>query len=124
MTIKIIRKHELAGTKHHVRNETYETFRFLLAEDGVDVTVTDIVIHPGIEATYGYDENIEIAYCIQGRATLTDIESNLEHTIEPGSMWVAPKGSRFKFLAKEPTRLICVFRPAFSGKETGFAGDQ
>lgn len=124
MAIQVIRKADLAGTSRHVRNDTYETTRFLLDADGADVTVTDIVIAPGIEATYGYDKHIEIAYCIEGSAVLMDDTAGKTHRIEPGALWVARKGERFRFRAETPTRLICVFSPPFTGRETGFAGDQ
>jgi L-ectoine synthase len=124
MTLRIIRKSDLVGTARHVRNEHYETFRFLLEADRADVTVTDIVLAPGIEATYGYDQHIEIAYCLEGAAQLSDEATGAKHEILPGTMWVASRGSRFRFRATTATRLICVFSPAFTGHETGFAGDQ
>ena len=124
MSIRIIRKEQLAGTARHVRNETYETYRFLLDSDRADVTVTDIVLAPGIEATYGYDQHIEIAYCIKGHAELVDLSDGQAHAITPGTLWLARPGDRFSFRASVPTRLICVFSPPFAGHETGFAGDQ
>ena len=99
MPVKIITKANLAGTSRHVKNETYETFRFLLASDHQGVTVTDIVLAPGVEATYGYDHHVEIAYCLEGRAILTDLSGNQRIEILPGSMWIAEKGDRFLFRA-------------------------
>jgi L-ectoine synthase len=124
MTVRIVRKQDLVGTTRHVRNETYETFRFLLASDHAEVTVTDIVLASGIEATYGYDQHIEIAYCLDGVAELCDEGSGAKHEILPGTLRVASRGSRFRFRASSPTRLICVFSPPLTGHETGFAGDQ
>jgi L-ectoine synthase len=123
MNVRIIKKQDLVGTPRNVKAATYETFRFLLDSDGAGVTVTDIVLKPGIEAEYGYDHHIEIAYCIEGRAELK-VDGRESFVIEPGTMWVAEKGSRFRFKASEPTRLICVFNPAFAGHETGYAGEQ
>jgi L-ectoine synthase len=119
VSIQIIQKSALEGTSRHVRNDVYETFRFLLATDAVGVTVTDIVLNPGVEETYGYDDHIEIAYCIEGRAALTDLADNTNTDIVPGVMWVARKGQKFRFIAYEPTRLICMFTPPFEGHETG-----
>lgn len=87
------------------------------------MTVTDIVLQPNVEATYGYDEHLEIAYCIEGTATLRDQATGEAFEISPGVMWVAEPGSRFSFRATAPTRLICVFQPPFKGGETGFASD-
>lgn len=124
MPVRVVRKGELAGTARHVRSDTYETYRFLLASDGTGVTVTDIVLRPGVEATYGYDSHVEIAYCIEGRARITDLATGDELAVEPGTLWIAERGDRFRFVADEPTRLVCVFTPPFTGTETGFAGDQ
>jgi L-ectoine synthase len=119
MVIK--RKADLLGTSHHVKNRAYETVRFLLEPDGAGVTVTDITLAPNIEEAYGYEKHIEIAYCISGRAQLKDLKSSKTYIIEPGVMWFARPGETFTFVASEPTRLICVFNPAFTGQETGFA---
>lgn len=124
MPVRVIRKSALAGTPRHVQRETYETFRFLLEPDGLGLTITDIVLAPGIEADYGYDHHVEMAYCIEGRARLSELPDGAVHDIAPGTLWIAGKGERFRFIAFEPTRLICVFTPAFDGHETGFAGDQ
>jgi L-ectoine synthase len=123
MPIKIINKTDLLGGPRHIKHTTYETCRFLLDADEVGVTVTDIVMEPHVDEIYGYDDHVEIAYCIGGDATLTDIATGFSHDIRPGVMWVTAKGDRFRFVARVPTRLICVFTPAFSGAETGFAKD-
>ncbi len=124
MPIRVLAKQDLRDTARHVRHDAYETFRLLLASDGLGVSVTDIVLRPDIEATYGYDNHLEIAYCIEGKAVLTDLSADRSEAILPGTMWIAEKGDRFLFRASEPTRLICVFIPPFVGHETGFAGDQ
>ena len=121
--VQVIRKEAVRGTSRHVRTHAYETFRFLLASDDVGATVTDIVLAPGVEEVYGYDRQIEIAYCLEGRAQMTDLGTNAVHLVEPGTLWVSRKGERFRFVASQPTRLICVFVPPFSGEETGFAED-
>ena len=122
--MKFISKQSLLGTSRHVRNDAYETCRFLLADDGFGVTVTDITLTPGIEEIYGYDNHVEIAYCIEGEAYARELPDGERQHITPGTMWVAEKGCRFSFEALTPTRLICVFTPPFTGSETGFAGDQ
>ena len=120
-----IDKAKLQGTARHVRDPAYDTTRFLLAADGMGVTVTDIVLAPGVPATYGYDNHVEIAYCIAGDAEVTDA-AGVVTAIRPGVMWIAERGERFVFRALRfvfralvPTRLICVFTPPFEGHETG-----
>jgi L-ectoine synthase len=122
--VQVVRKADLVGTARHVQREAYETYRFLLASDNIGLTLTDIVLVPGIEAIYGYNHHVEVAYYITGDATLTDVSTGVSQRILPGTLWVAPRSARFRFLAHVSTRLICVFRPPFIGHETGFAGDQ
>ncbi len=110
---------EALGTARDVRHRNYRTLRLLLAEDPSPVSVTDIVLEPGIQDTYGYADRTEIAYCISGEAIVVDLERGVEQRIRPGSLWIAPPGSRFSFEASEPTRLICVFDPPLQGDETG-----
>lgn len=110
---------DLAGTDRDVRHRNYRTTRLLLAEDGTAVSLTDITLEPGIEATYGYPDRTEIAYCISGAALVVDLTTGAEQAIRPGVLWVAPAGSTFTFRASEPTRLICVFDPPLIGTETG-----
>lgn len=124
MSLRIVRKADLVGTPRHIKHDTYETVRFLLAGDQAGLTLTDIVLAPHVRATYGYDQHIEVAYCLEGRAEILDLASGERHSIEPGTLWVAPPGSRFEFEASSPTRLICAFTPPFAGHETGFVGDQ
>lgn len=124
MPLKFLRRGDLVGSNRHVRSDVYETVRFLLAEDGMGLTITDITLQPNIEAIYGYDRHIEIAYCIEGSALITDHATMESVPIAEGTLWIAEKGDRFTFRADTPTRLICVFTPAFEGGETGFAGDQ
>lgn len=59
--------------------------------------------------------------CLSGAAVATDLATGAAHAIEPGMVWIAEKGVRFRFLAARPTRLICVFVPPFEGHETGLA---
>jgi L-ectoine synthase len=122
--MRFIRKKDLLHTSRHVHNDTYETVRFLLADDGMGVTITDILLEPGVPATYGYEQHVEMAYCIAGEAVVVDLSTNRKEQIEAGTLWIAEPGSRFLFEASTPTRLICIFIPPFTGHETGFAGDQ
>lgn len=114
---------DLAGTTRDVRHRNYRTTRLLLAEDGAGVSLTDITLAPGIEDTYGYPDRDEIAYCISGSAVVVDLDTRRRTSITPGVLWVAPAGSRFSFVATEPTRLVCVFHPPLDGTETGLVDE-
>ncbi|MGL4174707.1 MAG: ectoine synthase [Dermatophilaceae bacterium] len=105
-------------------NRNYESLRMLLAQDGVGVSFTDVVLAPSIEDTYGYQDRTEVAYCISGSATLADLDSGMRHEIRAGVLWVASPGSRFTFSATEPTRLVCGFSPTLEGHESGLVDNR
>jgi len=110
---------QLLGTERDVRHLNYRTTRLLLARDPSPVSLTDITLEPGVEDVYGYPDRTEIAYCISGSAVVVDLDTGDRQEVRPGVLWVAPPGSRFSFLASEPTRLICVFYPPLEAGETG-----
>lgn len=114
---------ELAGTERDVQLPASRTTRLLLAADGVPVSLTDITLTPGVEEVYGYPDRTEVAYCISGAAVVVDLDTGARRDVRPGVLWVAPPGSRFSFLATEPTRLVCAFHPPLGGHETGLAAD-
>jgi L-ectoine synthase len=117
--MRFVDKADLLGTDRDVTHANYRTTRLLIAADDAGVGLTDITLEPGIEDTYGYDDRTEIAYCISGDATVRDLSSGEVREIGPGVLWVAPPGSRFTFVARVPTRLVCIFDPPLEGSETG-----
>jgi L-ectoine synthase len=114
-------KHQLLGTSRAIQTDHWSTVRLLLAEDGVGITVTDVVLGPGSDAVYCYKHHTEVCYCLEGRAVVVDFETGETHQIEPGTLWVARKQQRFRFTATERTRLITVFMPALVGPEVNDA---
>ncbi|MFO0997055.1 MAG: ectoine synthase [Alphaproteobacteria bacterium] len=116
----IIVKHkdELRGTSRAVETKEYATTRFLLREDGVGMTVTDVTLKAGIDATIQYKNHVEVCYCLEGEATLEDFETGQIHRIRPGTLWALPKHERHRFTAKGAVRLVSIFVPALVGAET------
>jgi L-ectoine synthase len=109
-------KDNLQNTKNVVTTKAYTSTRFLLREDGVGLTLTDIYLHPEIDAIYHYPHHLEIAYCLEGKATLENLEDGTIHEVTPGFIWATTK-ERFRFKVIETIRLICVFNPALVGPE-------
>ena len=111
---------DLAGTK----NETVltggqaVTRRFLLEEDGVGFTVSDITVAAGQVADLWYKNHIESNYVIEGEGTLTDKETSREYPLRPGVMYCLDQHDRHRVGAKTRMRVICVFTPALVGGET------
>ena len=80
------------------------------------LTLTDIYLHPGIDAVYYYPHHLEIAYCLEGRATRESIEDGSRHEVTPGFLWAATNEG-FRFTVHATIRLIGVFNPALPGPE-------
>jgi L-ectoine synthase len=110
---------DLEGT----RNETVlgggraVTRRFLLEEDGIGITVSDIRIKPGEGAQLWYKNHIEANYVIEGEGTLTELDTGKTHELRPGVMYCLDKHDRHRIVTKTPMRMICVFTPALAGGE-------
>lgn len=77
-----------------------------------------MVIKGESKGIYHYKHHKEICYCLEGDATLIDLDNNIEHHIKPGSLWAAVGHEKFRFIANKPTRLISIFDPALIGPET------
>jgi L-ectoine synthase len=114
----MITKHKdnLKSTKNQVTTNAYTSTRFLLKEDGLGLTLTDIYLNPEIDAIYHYPHHLEIAYCLEGKAILENLEDGTIHEVTAGFIWATTK-ERFRFKVLETVRLICVFNPALVGPE-------
>ncbi len=105
------------------RNETVlgggraVTRRFLLAEDGVGFTLSDITIEPGEGKVLWYKHHIEANYVIEGEGVLEDLDTGLTHALEPGVMYCLDKHDRHRIVSKTRMRMVCVFNPALVGGE-------
>ncbi len=109
----------LAGT----RNETVlgdgraVTRRFLLKEDGVGITFSDIRIKPGEGRQLWYKNHVETNYVIEGEGVLEDLETGKSYPLRPGTLYVLDKHDRHRITSKTPMRMVCVFTPPLLGGE-------
>ncbi len=111
---------ELAGTKGEtvlVGGEAV-TRRFLLAEDRVGFTLSDIRVKAGQVATLWYKNHIEANYVIEGEGTLVELDNGVERPLSPGVMYCLDKHDRHQVIAKTDMRVICVFNPPLVGGES------
>lgn len=92
--------------------------RYLLKDDGVGFTLTQTTLAAGQGLEMEYKNHIEANLVIEGEAILTDIGSGEKHRLLPGSMYTLDKHDRHHMQAVTDLRLVCVFTPALTGKET------
>ena len=116
MIVKSI--NELIDTPRDVRGPVWASRRFLLAEDGVGFTVTETTVEAGAEQLLWYKHHVEANYVIEGEGEVENLESGEVFALGPGSIYVLDQHERHCLRSHSRMRLVCVFTPALSGRET------
>ena len=109
---------ELIDTPRDVRGPVWASRRFLLAEDGVGFTVTETTTEAGAEQILWYKHHIEANYVIEGEGEVENIASGEVFALRPGSIYVLDKNEKHRLRCFTRMRLVCVFTPALTGRET------
>jgi len=116
--MKIVRIDDLKGTDREVISPAgWTSFRFLLNNDAMGFSMHETVFPPGLEFQMWYKHHLEAVYCYQGKGTITDLETNQTHDIQPGTLYALDKNDRHILKAETEMRLICVFNPPVTGRE-------
>lgn len=93
------------------------TLRYLLRDDGVGITISDITVRPGGNKILHYKNHMEANLVIEGEGTVEDMATGEVHPLKPGTLYVLDKHDRHRLNATTQMRLICVFTPALVGGE-------
>jgi len=96
----------------------WSSARYLLREDGVGFTLTQTTCAAGQSIEMHYKNHIEANLVIEGEADVTDLETGQVFRLTPGSMYTLDKHDRHRLNVVKDLRLVCVFTPALTGKET------
>lgn len=117
--MKVLKTETLLATDRHVNcpKGGFRSLRVLLEKDGMGYTVTETTIPPLVPSVWHYKKHKETCYCVRGKAVLTNLETEEQFIIEPGTVYILDKNDRHAFLALEETVLVCVFNPPLKGKE-------
>lgn len=91
--------------------------RYLLREDGVGFTVSDIRVKAGSTAALHYKNHIESNLVIEGEGTVEDMATGEIHDLVPGTIYVLDKHDKHRVNATTAMRVICVFTPPLVGGE-------
>ncbi len=91
--------------------------RYLLREDGVGFTVSDIRVNAGTSAVLHYKNHTESNLVIEGEGTIEDMATGEVHDLTPGTIYVLDKHDRHRVNAVTAMRVICVFTPPLVGGE-------
>jgi L-ectoine synthase len=108
---------EVAGTDLDVRGEGWRATRLFVRDDGLGFSLSETTVDGGAEMNLWYKHHDEACFVIEGEAELTERDTGMVHRIGPGSAY-APEHDRHTIRVIAPLRLVCVFSPALTGRET------
>ena len=109
---------DLIDTPRDVRGPVWASRRFLLAEDGVGFTLTETSVDAGSVQILWYKHHVEANYVIDGEGEVENMHSGEVFALAPGSLYVLDQNEKHRLRAFTHMRLVCVFTPALSGRET------
>ena len=109
---------EIIDSPRDVRGDAWASRRFLLAEDGVGFTLTETSIVAGSEQVLWYKHHVEANYVIEGEGEVENLVSGEVYALAPGTIYVLDQHERHRLKAHTAMRLVCVFTPALSGRES------
>ena len=112
------RLNELLDGPRDVRGPVWASRRFLLAEDGVGFTLTETSVKAGSEQVLWYKYHVEANYVIEGEGEVENMTTGEVFALAPGTIYVLDQHERHRLKADTDMRLVCVFTPALTGRES------
>ena len=109
---------DLIGGPRDVRGDAWASRRFLLAEDGVGFTMTETLVVAGSEQVLWYKHHVEANYVIEGEGEVENMATGEVFALAPGTIYVLDQHERHRLKARTDLRLVCVFTPALTGRES------
>lgn len=109
---------QIIGTERDVNGPVWASRRFLLAEDGVGFTVTETTVEAGSEQVLWYKHHVEANYVVAGEGEVENVATGEVYPLAPGSIYVLDQHEKHRLRAFTRLKLVCVFTPALTGRET------
>ena len=109
---------EIANTERDVNGEGWRSRRILLRNDAMAHSLHWTEISAGSELTLWYKNHLEANLVISGDGEVLDIATGEVHPLRAGSMYALDQHDRHVVRAHTDMKLVCVFTPALSGRET------
>lgn len=109
---------DIVGTDRDVRGDVWTSRRFLLAEDGVGFTVNETATEAGAEQILWYKHHVEANYVFDGEGEVENLATGEVFPLRPGTIYVLDKHEKHRLKSFTAMRLVCVFLPALTGRET------
>ncbi|MGF1466929.1 MAG: ectoine synthase [Sandaracinaceae bacterium] len=117
--MKIVRLEDILGTEREVEGPGWTSRRLLLRKDGFGFSLHETIIPAGAEMELWYKNHLEAVYCVSGNGSVQDLATGETHEIRDGVMYGLDEHDRHILRGgTEDMRLVCVFNPPVSGRET------
>lgn len=110
---------EVIGTEREVKGSGWTSRRMLLRKEGMGFSFHETIIPAGAEVDIWYKNHLEAVYCVAGDGSIKDLSTGDTHQIYDGVMYALNEHDRHVLYGGEKDmRLICVFNPPVTGRET------
>lgn len=109
---------DIKGTEDETSEANWASRRFILKKDGVGFGMNDTVIKAGTDNYFWYKNHIEAVYCIEGEGEVEAVATGKIYPIKAGTMYLLDDYDKHYLRAKTDMRMVCVFNPPLTGKET------
>jgi L-ectoine synthase len=110
---------EILNSEREVRGPGWTSRRLVLRDDGMGYSLHDTIVREGAEQRLHYKHHLEANYCIAGEGEVVDVKTGRTYPIRPGTLYALDEHDEHILRAtKGDLRLICVFNPPLSGRET------
>jgi len=109
---------EILDTDKEVKADTWASRRLLLKDDNMGFSFHDTIIYAGTETHIWYKNHLEAVYCVGGEGEIETISDGKVYPIKDGTMYALDKHDEHYLRATKDMRMVCVFNPPLTGKET------
>ncbi len=109
---------DLIGTERDVQGDVWTSRRFLVADDGVGFTLNETNTEAGAEQVLWYKHHVEANYVIEGEGEVENLATGEVFPLKPGTMYTLDKHEKHRLKSFTAMRLVCVFTPPLTGRET------
>ncbi len=110
---------EIIGTEYETTSENWSSRRLLLNKDNMGFSLNDTIIRAGTETHIWYKNHLEAVYCIEGNGEIETVKDGKVYPIEAGTVYALDENDEHYLRGgTEDMRMICVFNPPLTGKET------
>ncbi len=116
--MKVVKLADIIGTENDIEGGNWNSRRLLLKKDGMGYSLHDTIIRAGTETHIWYQNHLEAVYCIEGEGEVETLKDNVIHPITKDTVYALDQHDEHLLRAKTDMRMICVFNPPITGKET------